>query len=198
MERDLFTQINGHDIEALSAASKSQKCLQLASGAVYTSADPKDHAWATVHDEKLQALEDIIGEADVPVLCAYHFVSDRERILKAFPKAVDLATREGMAKFRAGKSPLGIAHPQSLGHGVDGLQHVTNQIVFFSHWWSLEAHDQIIERIGPVRQMQAGNRRPVFIHYIVARGTVDETVIERHETKRDVQDLLLDYMKGKR
>ena len=198
MERDLFTQINGHDIEALSAASKSQKCLQLASGAVYTSADPKNHAWSTVHDEKLQALEDIIGEADVPVLCAYHFVSDRERILKAFPKAVDLATREGMAKFRAGKSPLGIAHPQSLGHGVDGLQHVTNQIVFFSHWWSLEAHDQIIERIGPVRQMQAGNRRPVFIHYIVARGTVDETVIQRHETKRDVQDLLLDYMKGKR
>lgn len=197
MERELFTQINGHDIEALSAASKSQKCLQLASGAIYTSPDPKDESWAKVHDEKLDALASIVEESNVPVLCAYHFVSDRERILKAFPRAVDLATREGMAKFRAGAAPLGIAHPQSLGHGVDGLQNVTNVIAFFSHWWALEFHDQMVERIGPVRQMQAGHNRPVFIHYIIAKGTVDELVINRHESKRTVQDILLEAMKGK-
>lgn len=193
MERELYTQIAGHEIEAFSAASKTIKCLQLASGAIYT--DPLTQAWAPVHDEKLAALESIVNEADVPVLCAYHFISDRERILKAFPKAADLATREGMAAFRAGKAPLGIAHPQSLGHGIDGLQTVTNQIAFYSHWWSLEHHDQIIERIGPVRQMQAGLRRPVFIHYIVARDTIDEQVMDRHSTKRDVQDILLDAMK---
>ena len=193
MEREFFTQIDGHDIEALSAASKSQKCLQLASGAVYTGAG--NDAWAEVHDEKLQALGELLEESNVPVLCAYHFVSDRERILKAFPKAVDLATRDGMAAFRAGRAPLGIAHPQSLGHGIDGLQNVTNVIAFFSHWWALEYHDQMVERIGPVRQMQAGNRRPVFIHYIIARGTVDELVIDRHETKRSVQDILLEAMK---
>ena len=197
MQKDFYTEIGDHQIEAVSAASKSQKLLQLASGAVYTSPDPKDDSWAKVHDEKLQALEEIVEESDVPVLCAYHFISDRERILKAFPKAVDLATVEGMAKFRAGKSPLGIAHPQSLGHGVDGLQNVTNVIAFFSHWWALEYHDQMVERIGPVRQMQAGNNRPVFIHYIVAKGTVDEQVILRHETKRSVQDILLEAMKGK-
>lgn len=199
MEKEFFTQIEGHDIEAVSAASKSQKCLQMASGAVYTSPDPRDNSWLAVHDEKLTALESILAEAGgMPVLCAYHFVSDRERILKAFPKAVDLATVEGMARFRAGQSPLGIAHPQSLGHGVDGLQNVTNIIAFYSHWWSLEAHDQIIERIGPVRQMQAGQERPVFIHYIVAQGTVDELVIDRHKSKRSVQDILLEAMKGRR
>lgn len=199
MEREFFTEIDGHEIEALSAASKSQKCLQLASGAVYTSPDPKDKSWAVVHDEKLQALDDIVTEAaGMPVLCAYHFVSDRERILKAFPKAVDLATKEGMARFKAGKAPLGIAHPQSLGHGVDGLQDVTNIIAFFSHWWALEYHDQIIERIGPVRQMQSGNNRPVFIHYIIARGTLDEQVILRHQTKRSVQNILLEAMKGRK
>lgn len=196
MQTEFFIELEGHEIEAFGAASKSQKLLQLASGAIYTSDDPKDNSWAKVHDEKLQALEEIVEEANVPVLCAYHFVSDRERILKAFPKAVDLATPEGMAKFRAGKSPLGIAHPQSLGHGVDGLQNVTNVIAFFSHWWALEYHDQMVERIGPVRQMQAGHRRPVFIHYIVGGGTIDEQVMLRHQTKRSVQDILLDYMKG--
>jgi SNF2 family DNA or RNA helicase len=199
MEREFFTQIDGHDIEAFNAASKSQKCLQLASGAIYTSPDPKDDSWAQVHDEKLAELESIVNEASgMPVLVAYHFVSDRERILKAFPKAVDLATTEGMLRFRAGKAPIGIAHPQSLGHGIDGLQNVTNIIAFFSHWWALEYHDQMVERIGPVRQMQAGNDRPVFIYYIVAKGTIDELVIQRHASKRSVQDILLEAMKGKR
>lgn len=197
MEKEFFTQIEGIDIEAFSAASKSQKLLQLASGAIYTSPDPKDDSWAKVHDEKLDALAEIVEESNVPVLCAYHFVSDRERILKAFPKAVDLATKEGMARFRAGMAPLGIAHPQSLGHGVDGLQNVTNVIAFFSHWWALEYHDQMVERIGPVRQLQAGHNRPVFIHYIVAKGTIDEQVILRHETKRSVQEILLEAMKQK-
>ena len=196
METEFYTEIGLDKIEALNAASKSQKLLQLASGAVYTGGGNTE--WATTHDEKLAALGSIIEEAGgMPVLCAYHFVSDRARILKAFPKAADLATKEGMARFRAGRAPLGIAHPMSLGHGVDGLQNVTNIIAFFSHNWSLEHHDQIIERIGPVRQMQAGNNRPVFVHYLVAADTIDEVVIARHASKRSVQDVLLEAMKAR-
>jgi hypothetical protein len=197
MEREFFTQIDGADIEAVSAASKSQKCLMMASGTVYTDSEKK--VWAEIHDEKLAALESVLNEAGgMPVLCAHWWVPDRERILKAFPKAVDLATREGMAAFKAGKSPLGVAHPQSLGHGIDGLQDITNIVCFYSAWWGLETHDQIIERVGPVRQMQSGHNRPVFIHYLTAEGTLDEVVLERYSSKRQVQDLLLDYMKGKR
>ena len=196
METEFYTEIGEAKIEAMSAASKSQKLLQLASGAVYTHGGNTE--WATTHDEKLAALGSIIEEAGgMPVLCAYHFVSDRARILKAFPNAADLATKEGMARFRAGQAPLGIAHPMSLGHGVDGLQNVTNIIAFFSHNWSLEHHDQIIERIGPVRQMQAGNTRPVFVHYLVAADTIDEVVIARHASKRSVQDVLLEAMKAR-
>jgi SNF2 family DNA or RNA helicase len=46
-----------------------------------------------------------------------------------------------------------------------------------------------------VRQLQSGYDRPVFIYDIVAADTVDELVIARHETKREVQDLLLEAMK---
>jgi SNF2 family DNA or RNA helicase len=71
-------------------------------------------------------------------------------------------------------------------------------LVFFSPNWNLEEHLQIIERIGPTRQMQAGHDRPVFIHRIIARDTVDELVLERLTTKRRVQDILLDSMKKRR
>lgn len=37
--------------------------------------------------------------------------------------------------------------------------------------------------------------RPVFIHHIIAAGTMDEMVMERRNSKRTVQDILLDAMK---
>lgn len=194
MEKEFFLSVAGQDIEAFNAASKSMKCLQIASGFVHI--DTKLKQWAPLHDAKLEALESIVNEAaGMPVLCAYQWVPDRERILKAFPGSVDLATKEGLAAFKTGKVALGIAHPQSLGHGVDGLQYVTNILAFYSDWWDMDPHDQIIERVGPVRQMQAGLDRNVFVYHILAKGTVDYLLKARHETKRSVQDLVLDAMK---
>lgn len=201
MERELFIAFeSGEDVEAFGASGKSLKCLQLASGAIYL--DPERYGpgkWVETHTEKLEALESIIAEAEgMPLLVAIWFKSDRERILKHIKGAVDLSTDEGMATFRAGKASVGIAHPQSLGHGIDGLQDVTCQIVFFSHWWDLELHDQIIERIGPMRQYQSGHDRLVTVHYIVARGTIDEDVVARRITKASVQDCLRDAMKRRK
>lgn len=52
----------------------------------------------------------------------------------------------------------------------------------------------MLERIGPVRQLQAGFDRNVFIYNIVAKGTLDETVLQSRITKASVQDLLLANM----
>ena len=196
MEKEMFMQIEHHEIEAVNAAGRTLKCLQVANGFAFTDDRAKD--WADIHDAKIEALESIVEEsAGAPVFVAYHFVPDLERLKRAFPDALDLSTREGEAAAKAGKGRVWLAHPDSIGHGVDGLQEHCNTAVFFSQWWNLETHDQFIERIGPMRQMQAGKDRPVFVHYIVARRTVDELVMARRETKRTVQDLLLDYMKGR-
>ena len=103
-----------------------------------------------------------------------------------------------MKKFRAGKAAIGCAHPQSLGHGVDGLQDVTNILTIFGWDWNLETYMQLIERIGPTRQMQSGHKRSMFLHRIIARDRMDEVVAARHESKRSVQDLLLESMKRNR
>lgn len=201
MERQMFAEIEGHEIEAFNAAARTQKLLQLANGAAYVGepGDPGERQWVEVHDAKLAALESIVEEANgMPVMVAYQFKSDRARIMREFPKAVDLSTDEGFKTFMAGKSPLGLAHPKSMGHGIDGLQDVTNIIAFFSSNWNLEEDMQIIERIGPTRQHQSGHKRPVFVHRVMARDTVDELVAARRETKREVQDILLEAMKARR
>ena len=193
MERKMFMELEGHDVEAFNAASRTIKCLQIANGAAYV--DELGN-WKEVHDEKILALEDVVEEAGgAPVLVAYHFKSDLARLQRAFTKGRVLdADPNTIKEWNEGKIPVLFAHPASAGHGLN-LQDGGNILVYFGHWWNLEERMQILERIGPTRQLQAGYKRPVFVHNIIARDTVDEDVIERVETKREVQDILLTAMK---
>jgi len=198
LERELFTMIGGQEVEVFYAAALSNKCLQFANGAAYLDADKYGKGtWVEVHREKLDALQELIDSTgDDPLLVAYEFKSDRDRIVCEWPGALDLATPDGLAKAKAGKGKVWFGHPASIGEGIDGLQEYCNTIVFFGQTWRIDLHDQIIERIGPMRQMQAGKDRNVFVHYIVARGTVDQVVLARRDGKRSVQDALMTYMKG--
>jgi len=196
MERELFTLINSQEVSAVNAAARSGKCLQLANGAAYTAEG--GGTWVEAHTEKLDALEELVeATGDDPLLVTYLFRSDLARLMRRFPHALDLAQADDMAKAKAGKGKVWLGHPASMGHGVDGLQEHCNTVVVFAQDWNLEYHDQVIERVGPMRQMQAGKDRPVFIHYIVAHKTIDELVMLRRQGKRDVQELLMEYMKGK-
>jgi SNF2 family DNA or RNA helicase len=196
MEKQMFMELDGHEVEAFNAASRTVKCLQLANGAAYVGEGSAE--WKEVHDAKLQALDDIVEEsAGMPILVAYNFKSDLARLKATFPKGRALdADPQTIRDWNAGKIPLLFAHPASAGHGLN-LQDGGNILVFFGHDWNLENRLQIIERIGPTRQKQAGHDRPMFIHNIIARDTVDELVMARVETKREVQDILLDAMKQK-
>jgi SNF2 family DNA or RNA helicase len=196
MEREMFMEIEEHGIEALNAAAKTMKLLQVANGAAYID-DQKN--WKEVHHEKIEALGSIVEEAaGAPVLVAYHFQSDHARLRAAFPKARTLdADPATIHQWNAGRIPILLAHPASAGHGLD-LQYGGNILAFFSLNWSLENYMQIIERIGPMRQKQAGFDRPVFVHHIMAAKTVDDMVLERLASKRTVQEILLDAMKRRK
>lgn len=192
IEKQFFTEVNGKDIEALSASAKSVKLLQFASGAVYD----EEKQWHTVHDEKLDALESVIEQFNgEPVLVSYHWKSDLARLQKRFKKGRVLdADPQTEDDWNAGKIPLLFAHPQSAGHGLN-LQDGGRVLVFFSHWWNLEEYQQIIERIGPTRQMQAGHPRAVYIVNLVAKGTMDRLVINRRREKKTVQEILMEALK---
>lgn len=202
MEKKLYTEIEGRSVEAFNAAAKTQKLLQMANGAVYVDPlaenddDPRAKEWREVHTAKLDALESVIEEANgMPVLVAYEFKSDLARILKAFPQARYLDdSKQTEDDWNAGKIPMLVAHPKSAGHGLN-LQDGGNIICYFGNNWDLELYMQILERLGPMRQLQSGHERPVFVYPIIARDTADELVLARRESKREVQDLLLEAMK---
>ena len=196
MEDDMFAQIEEHGVEAFNAAARTQKCAQMANGAVYVN---EKREWKETHEEKLLALESIVEEsAGSPVLVAYQWKSDLARILKFFPQAEVLdANPKTEDRWNAGEIPILVAHPASAGHGLN-LQHGGNTVVYFGHDWNLEYYQQIMERIGPVRQKQSGYDRPVFVYHIIARDTVDELMMARRESKREVQDVLLEAMKRRK
>ena len=193
MEDEMFAQIGAEGIEAANAAVRTQKCLQIANGAIYTN---EGTGWETVHDAKLEALDSVIEEANgAPVLVAYNFKHDLVRLRHRFPKARVLdADLDTIRQWNAGRIEVLLAHPASAGHGLN-LQDGGNILAFFGLNWSLEEHMQIIERIGPTRQKQAGYDRPVFVHYIMARDTVDDMVLDRLTSKRTTQEVLLEAMK---
>lgn len=193
LEHEMFTQIDGHDITAVSAAAKSVKALQMVSGACYVG--ESNEQWVEVHDEKIEALRSVVEEsAGAPLLVAYSFRSDLSRLLSAFPTARHLdADPQTIRDWNARKIPILLLHPASAGHGIS-LQEGGHTLVFYAVDWNLETHQQVIERIGPMRQMQSGFDRPVYLHYIIARKTVDETVLKRLTTKASVQQAFLEAM----
>lgn len=192
--RELYLELeSGAEVTAANAAVKTGRLLQMASGAVYVEDSEGSDAYTVIHRVKIEALASVIEEANgAPVLCAYSYRHEVDRILKAFPYARVLdKSPQTIRDWNKGKIPLLLAHPASCGHGLN-LQDGGNILVFFSCTWSLELHDQIVERIGAVRQAQAGHDRPTFVHYLIAKGTLDEAVKERLATKRDILDVLLD------
>lgn len=199
MERTMYAEIQNHPVEAFNAGARTQKLLQMAAGACYLgdASDPGSRRWVVSHDAKLDALEEIVEEAaGEPILVAYHFKSDLYRLKGRFgKKARELDQKPQTIKdWNAGKIPMLLAHPASAGHGLN-LQHGGSRLVYFSPSWNFEEHAQILERIGPVRQMQSGYKRNVFVYYITAKNTVDDDVMLALETKRTVQDVLMDGMR---
>lgn len=189
LENDLFTTLAcGTHIEVFNSGALTGKCMQFANGAVYT----KHPEWAAVHDLKLQALESIVMESGgKQILVSYQFQSDRDRILKRFPTSVDISKPAGFKAWMAGDKQLGVAHPASMGHGLDGMQEKCWTAVYYGYTWKFDDHEQILERIGPMRQFQSGfEDRSVDVYYIICEDTLDEDCLERHASKCTVQDAL--------
>lgn len=194
MEKEMWVQLASlSEVEAVNAAVKTQKCLQIASGFSYL--DDKGH-WEAIHHAKLDALESVIEEAaGMPVLVAYNFKADLERLLARFlkGKAIGKDPRT-IDQWNRGEIPTLFVHPKSAGHGLN-LQFGSNILCFYSVDWNLEERLQVIERIGPVRQRQAGFDRPVFVHYLIAEDTIDEVVLKRVDGKKSVLEILMQNLK---
>lgn len=168
LERDLLLPYAEGDVVANTAAALSNKLIQFANGAVYD----ENQAVRLIHNAKLDALEEIIDAQDgAPILVAYWYKHDRERILQRFPQARELKTEQDKNDWNAGKIPIMLVHPASCGHGLN-LQFGGSTIVWFSLTWDLELYQQLNKRLDRQGQTRSG-----IIHHIVVEGTIDERIM---------------------
>lgn len=188
LEREFLLELEDADVEAFSAAALSNKLLQFCNGAVYTGEDSES---AIVHNEKMDALAEIIDEAaGQPVLVAYTYRSERERIRKAFKRAVCVDEPDAIDRWNAGEIEILLAHPASAGHGLN-LQRGGNIAVWYGLTWSLELYQQFNARLH-----RQGQTKPVFIHHLAMRDTIDETVLDALARKDVTQAALLRAVKS--
>ena len=186
-KEDMVAKIKGTEIDAANAAVLSGKLLQMANGAIYD--DEKNII--RIHDRKLDALEDIIESMNGrPLLVAYWFKHDFERIMKRF-NAREIKSNKDIADWNNGKIPVALIHPASAGHGLN-LQQGGSTLVWFGLTWSLELYQQTNARLW--RQGQSAET--VVVQHIIAKGTIDEQIMTALEKKDKTQSALIDAVKA--
>ena len=184
---DMVANLGDEEIDAINAAVLSGKLLQMANGAVY---DDKNKAHL-IHDRKLDALEDLIeGANGKPVLVAYWYKHDLERIQKRFPVR-QIKTSKDIEDWNDGSIPIAAIHPASAGHGLN-LQSGGSTLIWFGLTWSLELYQQTNARL-----YRQGQNETVVIHHIIAKNTIDEDVMVALTRKEKTQTSLIDAVKAK-
>lgn len=182
---DAFISAMGQDlVVAGNAAAAGTKCRQIANGAVYTTDYDTGRStgeWSTVHDEKLDALDELIDElSGAPLLVLYEFRHDLQRILERYPDAPYLGSGTSerdstiaIKRFNAGDIPLLLGHPASMGHGIN-LQKSCHHVCWFGITWNLEFYDQANARV----YRQGQKEQSVMIYHICAKNTRDQKVLQ--------------------
>jgi len=187
MKADLVVSLGDEEIDAGNAAALANKLSQMANGAVYG----EDKRVFTIHERKLDALEDLIEAANgKPVLVAYWFKHDLERIQKRF-KVREIKTSRDITDWNSGRIPVAVIHPASAGHGLN-LQAGGSTLVWFGLTWSLELYQQTNARLW----RQGQQSETVVIHHIIAENTIDERIMNALRKKDKTQSALIDAVKA--
>ena len=188
----VLSDLEDGEVTAANAASLSNKLVQMANGAVYSD----DHQVVSLHDQKLDTLEDIIEAANgEPVLVAYWFKHDlqriEERLAKLKVQGTVLKTEQDIREWNKGNIRVGLLHPASAGHGLN-LQKGGHHLVWFGLTWSLELYQQTNARLW----RQGQQAETVVIQHIVTEGTIDEEILKALENKDAQQSRLIEAVKA--
>lgn len=192
MKKQFILDLPDGEISAANAATLSGKLSQMANGAIY------DDAGNTVpiHEQKLDALEDIIESANgKPLLVAYWYQHDLERIMKRLhDRHIPFSRLDDSTSIRRwnnGEISVALIHPASAGHGLN-LQSGGSTLVWFGLTWSLELYQQTVARLW--RQGQTAET--VVVQHIITKGTIDDRIMKALSQKEHTQTALIDAVKA--
>lgn len=200
MAATAVARIDGHDVEAPHTLTQLAKLRQGTSGFMYmpNAEDVLPMAvWAG--SSKLSALADLLDEigANTPVVVWAHYAAEYEaialmlgrRVLPYHGRVSDAGRSENLKDWLAGKAPVLLASPASIGHGVTLTR--ASYMVWFSGSYSYEQYHQANDRI-----YRYGQRNACTYYHLVVPGTIDEVVLDVVQKKAKVSARTLEFLKG--
>lgn len=187
LEQDLLAALDDRLVTAANAAIVSMKCRQVCCGGIYLDPEllasglrlPKaQREWVNLHDAKTEALGNLVEELQgSPLLVAYDFGHDLDRLRKAFPQgtfACDFTAKQFSAiedRWNEGRIELLFGHPQSIGHGLN-LQGSGHHVAWHSPTWDYDLYDQFIRRV----YRQGNKHKMVFNHRLIVSDSIEEVI----------------------
>ena len=188
-ERDAVMAIPDGELTAVNAAALRIKLVQFANGAVYD----ENRDYHVVHEAKMEMVEEIVDTATSPIIIFYRFQHDKERLynrLKAYKPRM-LNTSQDQKDWNDGKIQVLLAHPASMGHGLN-LQRGGHNILWMGDPDSLELYMQANARLD-----RQGQKHTVVIQHLSAVGTIDEDIMEALVNKEDTQEVFMRAVKAR-
>jgi SNF2 family DNA or RNA helicase len=178
MKKDMVTD----DREAANEAVKSGVLRQISSGFVYLEDDNVvTYDWAR-YDAACQWMKSLQGR---PGVIFYEFKA-QGRILNDLSCFTD-----DIKYFTSGDKDLLAAQINSLSHGVDGLQDVCSDILFYHPMWSRDATEQAIGRVW-----RTGQTKEVNVTTLVCDDTLDDLVMQRVEDRGEWMKLFKKHLEN--
>ena len=181
-------------VNAINAAARVKKLLQLVTGAVYD----EEGVVQFVHQERYDIVMTLVAQR-AHSLVAFNWKHERDAL-------IELANKEGItyevidgtvpaerrkdivARYQAGHFKVLFCHPQSAGHGLTLTK--ANTIIWCSPTYNAEHYQQFNQRI-----YRAGQTQKTETILIQARGTWEPEVYKKLNTKLGRMENLLHILK---
>lgn len=194
LENEFMLRMDASVMTVANAGVLTSKLRQFTGGALYTS----EGVWESVDEAKLDRLDDLIEEmAGEPLMVAYQFDHERERILKRHPYALALkggmssaAVDYAMSTWNDGLCPLLLVQPQTAALGLN-LQFGGSAICWYTMTYNLEEYIQLNKRLHRQGQTAASVR----VYLLAAEKTIDQRVAKILSNKDVTQNDLLGTLK---
>lgn len=199
--------LDGTTVVAANAGAASVKCRQVANGGLFLQQEVDEDGrkkgkreWRDIHTTKVEATRDLVEELNgAPAIITYDFEHDLARLLKEFGEKSAVIGGGVSAKksdaiveqWNSGKLPWLFGHPAAMGHGLNMQDGNAQHIILHSLTYDFELYDQLIRRL-----LRSGNAAShVFVHFVVAKNTVDEAIVMALRKKEKTQSALLNALR---
>jgi SNF2 family DNA or RNA helicase len=123
----------------------------------------------------LELIEEHLELQDIPFLKLTGQTQERAKLVK---------------KFQSGAIPIFLISLKAGGTGLNLT--AADTVIHYDPWWNPAAENQATDRAHRI-----GQTKPVFVHKLVCRGTIEERILELQKKKAALVEALLSEDTGK-